>query len=230
MNKIVEALKQLDTSNDNHWTADGFPKMEFMKFKTGIPDLTRADINEAAPEFCRSNPVVNEPEVKEERSADPDLHAQLQQQMQPPVTEYTQGSNGELQVPNVDGIPVATSRVSLQMNLKVQLSGALKSFLEDKFPHVDVKELEMETLQDMLKSGNETLQELQQCKSVLDRMHSDFTKRVDSLIEEIEHRNRHIPVKSVQQMYLESQASLPQRVTKEVVTSRYPVDNPRPHR
>lgn len=57
--KIIEGLLKLDVQNDNHWTADGLPKIDALKFTVG-PTLTRDDVNLVAPGFTRSNPVVEE--------------------------------------------------------------------------------------------------------------------------------------------------------------------------
>lgn len=52
---IVEALKKLDVNNDNHWTADGLPRIDTVKFLGSIQTLTREDINAAAPKFTRTS-------------------------------------------------------------------------------------------------------------------------------------------------------------------------------
>lgn len=56
--KIIEALKALDTTNDNHWTTDGLPRLETVKFNAADQSITREQVNQAAPGFTRSNPVT----------------------------------------------------------------------------------------------------------------------------------------------------------------------------
>lgn len=56
---IREALSQLDTLNDDHWTSEGAPKIEAVKELLGGP-VTRQDIINAAPHFSRENPIVEE--------------------------------------------------------------------------------------------------------------------------------------------------------------------------
>jgi hypothetical protein len=56
---IREALSQLDTLDDAVWTAEGFPKIEAVKELLGHP-VSRQDIINAAPQFSRSNPIVDE--------------------------------------------------------------------------------------------------------------------------------------------------------------------------
>lgn len=57
--KIIEALKKLDPAADDHWTADGLPKVEAL----GIEGVKRADVTKAAPHFKRDNLVIDTPAV-----------------------------------------------------------------------------------------------------------------------------------------------------------------------
>lgn len=50
---IVEALSQLDPANDDHWNADGKPKMAALEAVLGRTDVTRAQVEAAAPGFTR---------------------------------------------------------------------------------------------------------------------------------------------------------------------------------
>lgn len=49
--KIQEALLKLDTSNENHWTQDGLPRLDTIKILASDPSLTRETVSEAAPGF-----------------------------------------------------------------------------------------------------------------------------------------------------------------------------------
>lgn len=60
-NSIGAALQQLDSSNDNHWTADGMPRLDTLKALTGETDITRAQVTEVAPFFSRENPTLETP-------------------------------------------------------------------------------------------------------------------------------------------------------------------------
>lgn len=51
---IKEALTQLDPENNDHWTADGAPRVDVVAELVGNPGLKRADITNAAPDFHRS--------------------------------------------------------------------------------------------------------------------------------------------------------------------------------
>jgi hypothetical protein len=54
-NKILDAVRQLDTKNDNHWTADGLPRIETVKMLAGDSSLTRESLEKSAPGFNRTN-------------------------------------------------------------------------------------------------------------------------------------------------------------------------------
>lgn len=53
-NKIKEALQKLDVANENHWTADGLPRLETVKFNAGGVSVTREDLERDFPGFTKS--------------------------------------------------------------------------------------------------------------------------------------------------------------------------------
>lgn len=73
---ILEFLAQLDPTNDDHWTANGSPKLQVVREMASY-DFSRADILNAAPHFSRENPVLpnteaenTEPEAEEAPDAE----------------------------------------------------------------------------------------------------------------------------------------------------------------
>lgn len=58
--KIREALSQLDVSNDNHWTADGLPRLDTVKMLAADQSITREHVNAALPGFTRAGVVRTE--------------------------------------------------------------------------------------------------------------------------------------------------------------------------
>ncbi len=52
--KIVDALKKLDVKNDNHWTADGLPRLDTVKMLASDQTITRDQVAAAAPGFSRA--------------------------------------------------------------------------------------------------------------------------------------------------------------------------------
>lgn len=57
---IIEALKELDVLNDDHWTADGAPKIDAVASQIDDFKINRKDIIEAAPHFDRKHPFEDE--------------------------------------------------------------------------------------------------------------------------------------------------------------------------
>lgn len=53
--KIRAGLGKLDTSKDEDWTEGGLPSLGRMQTVTGLGDLKRAEVGEAAPGFSRTN-------------------------------------------------------------------------------------------------------------------------------------------------------------------------------
>lgn len=53
MSKVTEALAKLDVNNDNHWTADGLPRIDTVRMIAGNQALTREMITAEMPEFSR---------------------------------------------------------------------------------------------------------------------------------------------------------------------------------
>lgn len=51
--KIAAALRQLDPTNDNHWTGDGLPRLETVRLLLGDSSLSRETVTHAAPGFTR---------------------------------------------------------------------------------------------------------------------------------------------------------------------------------
>lgn len=50
---IREALQQVDPMNDAQWTSDGLPLVDVVRELTGNELLTRKEITDADPGFCR---------------------------------------------------------------------------------------------------------------------------------------------------------------------------------
>jgi len=63
---LIHALKALDTGNDDHWTADGLPKIEAL----GLEGIKRKDVTEVAPQFNRAHPVIDVPADVAEKKAE----------------------------------------------------------------------------------------------------------------------------------------------------------------
>jgi hypothetical protein len=75
--EILEAVRSLDPQNDEHWTADGQPRLDAVENKLG-GDVSRKDVTNAAPDFTRTvarelvdvdddgEPPIDEPPVDQD--------------------------------------------------------------------------------------------------------------------------------------------------------------------
>jgi len=63
--QIIDALGKLDPEADAHWTQTGLPRLEVLQQSAGDPELSRSDVNAAAPDFNRENLQLPPPEAEE---------------------------------------------------------------------------------------------------------------------------------------------------------------------
>jgi len=82
---LIEALGSLDTTNDEHWTQDGLPRLDVLKAKLNGESVTRADIFNVCKSFNRNNPEI----VTEEAEADEDTTVEATSWNQPQTGEAT---------------------------------------------------------------------------------------------------------------------------------------------
>ena len=54
MENIINALRQLDITNDNHWTADGQARLDTVRMLAADPSITRETIDKVTPNFTRA--------------------------------------------------------------------------------------------------------------------------------------------------------------------------------
>ena len=52
---ILDGLRKLDVTNDQHWTQDGLASINILKILASLPTLTREQVEAAAPGFSRTN-------------------------------------------------------------------------------------------------------------------------------------------------------------------------------
>lgn len=79
---ILEALAKLDQSNDEHWTADGLPRVDVIGKMIGQTDLKRQDITNAAPEFVRGATLgeANGEDEEGQQEGEPQGHPEGEQE------------------------------------------------------------------------------------------------------------------------------------------------------
>lgn len=116
--KIIEALGKLDVNNDNHWTNDGLPKLEALKFSVGS-NVTRDQVNEVAPGYTREHPFFIET-----GNVEP---AQVAETKQPEVADEAANNAQAIQGEEKSEVPQAVekriSTLTVNVDAKMMLSG-----------------------------------------------------------------------------------------------------------
>lgn len=100
MQNIIDALKKLDVSNDNHWTVDGQPRLDTVKMLAADPSVTRDTINAIAPDFNRETAASWEPKQENEQvqtTSDNEQGTEDQPQEKPVEATGTSGTDAEQQ-------------------------------------------------------------------------------------------------------------------------------------
>lgn len=183
MKTLIEALLELDPDNPNHWTSDGLPKVDALRFATANPSLTRDDITTAAPLFTRDNRVLEEPELVEPvKSADPVLHEAVKQEKAHEEQKK---------------VAVAT------MQIEVKISEALRALLEPE-KIGDTSSLSDEELKAKREKLSNVVKEIAHTKHALELAIADVQADLDKIIVEQESRRPKSGLTATQ-MYLEAQ-------------------------
>ncbi|UIU26894.1 hypothetical protein SA80RD_07 [Escherichia phage vB_EcoS_SA80RD] len=183
MKTLIEALLELDPDNPNHWTSDGLPKVDALRFATANPSLTRDDITTAAPLFTRDNRVLEEPEsVEPVKSADPVLHEAVKQEKAHEEQKK---------------VAVAT------MQIEVKISEALRALLEPE-KIGDTSSLSDEELKAKREKLSNVVKEIAHTKHALELAIADVQADLDKIIIEQESRRPKSGLTATQ-MYLEAQ-------------------------
>lgn len=195
--KILEALKGLDTKADASWTQEGLVNLNAFKFVMGGESVTREQLDEVAPGFTRETAPTyfdeKAPETTEQANA-PEVKAE-----EPKATE---------------GVNVATSS-PLTLGVEVTLSDALKTLLKVGAV-VDLAELSVEELSKVMENVPERRNEL---INLREEFNAILAKEFDLLIAIEEEFNRKQPK--------ESHADLVKRIHEANMNSKYIVDQPR---
>jgi hypothetical protein len=109
--KIIEALGKLDPANDEHWTSAGLPKVEAVAGLAELPDLTRKDITEAAPDVVRDRsgiPILSpleaftEPEAKPDVAVETDRSVILEQKRLELMNEMSKVQSERIKLQNIE--------------------------------------------------------------------------------------------------------------------------------
>lgn len=94
--QLMQALRQLDVANDDHWTSAGLPLMEVVEKLSGL-NPTRKELEELAPGFSRTNPnlpAATEPSLANGKG-DNDNAGEDQKNTANPTSEKATGNEKE---------------------------------------------------------------------------------------------------------------------------------------
>ena len=204
MKTLIEALLELDPENPNHWTDDGLPKVNAVRFATGDPSIGRDEITVAAPLFTRDNRVLEEPEpVEPVKSADPVLHEAVKQE---------QAHEAQKKV------AVTT------MQIEVKISEALRALLEPE-KIGNASSLTDEELKAKREKLSNVVKEITHTKHALELAIADVQADLDKIIVEQERRRPKSGLTATQ-MYLEAQKK---RKPEDMLSDHHyqnPIDDP----
>lgn len=184
--KIIEGLMKLDVQNDNHWTADGLPKIDALKFSVG-PTITREEVNSVAPNFCRSNPQIEE--VQDEHGLSNDTQETEPTQVVDAsfnMSIESEGPEETVASPTEGHIESGTiSELKIRVNCDVDY---LFKYLAQDLPDVNIQlttDEELARLEEELRHGmtadNVLLSAVNQLITERNRMH-------EKVVTELEHR------------------------------------------
>lgn len=67
---LKDALESLDPANDAQWTADGLPRMDVVETLIDNKAITRKEVTEADPEFCREVATRRRDEAQKAKEAE----------------------------------------------------------------------------------------------------------------------------------------------------------------
>ncbi len=123
--KITAALAKLDPANDNHWTADGAPRIEAVRMISGDQTISRDDITQAAPMFTRSNAMLPSDTGTGETQAAAPAAVQARTQPENIIPEQDEGLEGD--APDQDDVEAALANVRKRIEANRKATSSLHS-------------------------------------------------------------------------------------------------------
>lgn len=164
--KIIEALGKLDVNNDNHWTNEGLPKLEALKFSVGS-NVTRDQLNEVAPGYTREHPFFIE-------TGNVEL-AQVAETKQPEVANEAADNAEAVEGEEAGKVPQAVekriSTLTVNVDAKMMLSGLFEE-LPVVFDGLDTEALLQ--IEELYKAS------MQAEQSLLDEVNRFISKRAEA--------------------------------------------------
>lgn len=201
--KIVEALKTLNTSADAQWTQDGLVALNAFKFAMGGESVTREQLEEAAPGFNRSNAgTYFQP-----------TDGSVQYQAGMTIASGTEYLEGSIETPKASDSNVVT----MALDVNVTLAESLKTLMGIGAHTMDeIGSLTTEQLQTIMKEIPERRNRLISLRNEFEQL---LNAELHLLIKLEEAHDARLPK--------ENHADLVKRIHAANMSSKYLVDQPR---
>ena len=209
--KIVEALKTLNTSADAQWTQDGLVALNAFKFAMGGESVTREQLEEAAPGFNRSNAEVYFQPKDEWLKADEEW---LKADEEIAVTlEEAHIKEGSIEATKLSDSNVVT----MALDVNVTLAESLKTLMGIGAHTIDeIGSLTTDQLQTIMKEIPERRNRLISLRNEFEQL---LNAELHLLIKMEEAHDARLPK--------ENHADLVKRIHAANMSSKYLVDQPR---
>lgn len=240
---LLAALGQLDPKNVNHWTADGKPKIETVKFLSKGQSFTREEIESVAPGFARDNPVLTDVGGQNGSSAESKSEEPIEKIAEGTANETTsQESEKQSAEPEKTVDPVAPTESSetqehsqstvgeLGLRFSVLFDSDISVSLLDSIRLVCAKHAELVFAGEegaTIESANNFIAELHQSRNDLMSFILECEKKVDVLIKDAEAELGGDSHADSIQAYLKAQRERPRKGAAQITAYRYPIDQPR---
>lgn len=202
--KIVEALKTLNTSADAQWTQDGLVALNAFKFAMGGESVTREQLEEAAPGFNRSNAEVYFQQKDESLKAVEEIAVTLEE------AHIKEGS--------IEATKLSDSNVvTMALDVNVTLAESLKTLMGIGVHTLDeIDSRTTEQLQNIMKEIPERRNRLISLRNEFEQL---LNAELHLLIKLEEAHDARLPK--------ENHADLVKRIHAANMSSKYLVDQPR---
>lgn len=147
---LIEALAKLDPKNDNHWTVEGQPRLDTVKFFAGQPSLMREELDKVCV-YTREDALAGKaPELVSPASTTPEAAAS------PPVVAATATSTAPV-APEPPAAPVA---VEPPKPFDMEEAQANLSALNDGLAAVNQQLYQLNKVRDGINEQISTLEDL----------------------------------------------------------------------
>lgn len=155
--KIQDALGKLDAGNDNHWTAEGAPRLETLRMLAGDPSISRDDVNAVDQGFTRQSLAAKKAEAVAQSA---------------PVTEVKAEEKQSVAT-------ISEDMPQTQFNASGQITSALGQDIDEELAEIDADG----SLDAQIAKGEKTIAEIDaelaklqahkaRCQSMLDILNS----------------------------------------------------------